>query len=92
MGSSPLLVKMATTDYFTPINQLITENAIVQELLRCSEAATAAVSQQYVLNTFDLGVCMKALPLIWKFPEKYTNHVGIPCQFHTGMNYCTLEW
>jgi hypothetical protein len=80
-------VKKSTIDYFMLINQPITEYAIVQELLRCSEAATAAVGQQYVLNTFDLGVFMKALPLIWKFPENYTNHVVIPGQFHTVIYY-----
>ena len=30
---------------------------------------------------------MKALPLIWKFPEKYKLHVVTPGQFHTVMNY-----
>ena len=84
-GTAPK--KKSTIDYFTPINQPITDNAVVQELLRRSEEATATVGQTYVINTFDLGVCMKALPLIWKFPEKYTNHIVIPGQFHTVMNY-----
>ena len=39
------------------------------------------------LNTFDLGGCMKALPLIWNTPQQYTKHVVIPGPFHTGMNY-----
>jgi len=62
------LLKIYAIDYFTPINQPITENAEAQELLIHSEAATAKVGQHYTINTFDLGVCMKALPLIWKFP------------------------
>lgn len=45
------------------------------------------VGQEYVLNTFDLGGCMKALPLIWKFPDEYEEHVVTPGPFHTGMNY-----
>ena len=45
------------------------------------------VGQAYVLNTFDLGGCMKALPLIWKFPEEYKKHVAIPGPFYTGMDY-----
>lgn len=89
-GSVPL--KKSTIDYFTPINQPITEYSTVQELLRRSEIATAEVvgganGQQYVINTFDLGVCMKALPLIWKFPEKYKQHIILPGPFHTTMNY-----
>ena len=40
-----------------------------------------------MINTFDLGVCMKALPLIWKFHDRYKNHVVIPGPFHTKMNY-----
>lgn len=38
------LVKKSTIDYFTPNNQLIMANAIVQEMLRCSEVATLAVN------------------------------------------------
>ena len=30
---------------------------------------------------------MKALPLIWKFPDQYKKHVVTPGPFHTGMNY-----
>lgn len=30
---------------------------------------------------------MKALPLIWKFPDKYKRYVIIPGPFHTKMNY-----
>ena len=79
--------RKSTIDYFTPINQPFTEYCVIQELLRRSEEATAEVGQKYVLNTFDLGGCMKALPLIWKFPEKYKLHVVTPGQFHTVMNY-----
>ena len=30
---------------------------------------------------------MKALPIIWKFPDEYKKHVVTPGPFHTGMNY-----
>lgn len=70
-----------------PINQPITQYEVVQELLRQSEEATAEVGQKYTINTFDLGVCMKALPLVWKFPGKYQHHLVLPGQFHTVMNY-----
>ena len=45
-GTAP--VKKSTIDYFMPINQPIMENTIVQELLRCSEVATAAVASSYM--------------------------------------------
>ena len=79
-------VQRTTIDYYTPIDQPITEYAVVQELLKRSEEATAEVGQKYTLNTFDLGVCMKALPLVWKYPERYKFHVITPGAFHTGMN------
>ena len=45
------------------------------------------VGQEYVLNTFDLGGCMKALPLIWKFPDEYEKHVPPPRTLPYWMNY-----
>ena len=76
-----------TLDYYQPIHQPMTSNETVAELLKRSEDATNEVGQLYVFNTFDLGVCMKALPLIWKFPEKYCKHIVVPGPFHTKMNY-----
>lgn len=84
-GAKPF--RKSTIDYFTPINQPFTEYAVIKKLLKRSEDATMEVGQDYVLNTFDLGGCMKALPLIWKFPEEYKQHVVTPGPFHTGMNY-----
>ena len=60
---------------------------MIKELVKRSGEATMEVSQAYVLNTFDLGACMKALPLIWKFPDEYKKLIVIPGPFHTGMNY-----
>ena len=68
-GTKP--TRKSTIDYFTPIHHPFTEYSVIKELLRRSEDATREVGQEYVLNTFDLGGCMKALPLIWKFPEEY---------------------
>ena len=79
--------RKSTIDYFTPINHPFTEYSVVKELLKQSEDATMKVGQEYVLNTFDLGGCMKALPLIWKFPDEYKKHVVTPGSFHTAMNY-----
>ncbi|KAG1662736.1 hypothetical protein GQR58_020782 [Nymphon striatum] len=81
------LSRKSTIDYFNPINQPLTEYSVIRELLKSSEDATLEVGQKYILSTFDLGGCMKALPLIWKFPEEYKNHVITPGPFHTVMNY-----
>ena len=83
-GSLPK--KMTKIDYLTPIHQQITQYETVQELLNCSEEATRAVGRTYTINTFDLGVCLKAPPLVWKFPEKYQNYIIIPGPFHNEMN------
>ena len=72
-GQAPL--KKSIIDYHTPINKPIMENSLVKEILRRSEAGTAEVGQKYTINTFDFRVCMKALPLIWKFPQQFKNHV-----------------
>lgn len=45
------------------IHQPITDSSLVRELLKRSEDATAKVGQKWVMNTFDLGVCMKKLSL-----------------------------
>ena len=80
-------VRKSTVDYFTPIHQPITDNAVVRELLKRSEKATAEVGQYWVLNTFDLGVCMKALPIIWRWPDEFASHTVMIGPFHTSMNY-----
>lgn len=84
-GVKPTL--MSTIEYFTPINQPFTEVSFIRELLRQSEDATMEVGQAYMLNTFEPGGCMTALPLIWKLPDEYKKHVVIPGPFHIGMNY-----
>ena len=79
--------RKSTVDYFTPIHQSITDNLVVRELLKRSEEATVEVGQKWVLNTFDLGVCLKELPIIWRWPEEFANHVVMIGPFHTSMNY-----
>ena len=54
-----------TKDYFTPRDQSFTDFAVVRELLKRSEKATNEVGQQYIiLNTSDLGGCMKTLAIV----------------------------
>lgn len=56
-GEKPL--RTTTIDYYPVINCPITEYKAVQECLRYAEA-TRQVGQQYMITTFELGVCMKA--------------------------------
>ena len=79
--------RKSTIEYFVPIDHPFTSYATIRELLKRSELATNKVGQKYVLSTFDLGGCMKALPLIWHNPDLYQNHVVSPGSFHTVMNY-----
>ena len=58
--------RKTTIEYYTPIQQPITRYETVKELLKQSEEATDMVGQVYTVNTFDLGVCMKSLPIICK--------------------------
>ncbi len=38
-------------------------------------------------TTFDLGVVMKACPIVWKYEEEFSKHVILVGKFHTVMNY-----
>ena len=55
----------------------------------CTEA-TQEVGQEFTITTFDLGVCMKALTLIWGNPDDYRNHIILIGAFHTIMNYLKM--
>ena len=59
-GTAPK--RLTKIDYYVPIHQPITLN--VDELLKRSGAAAEEVGQTYTINTFGLGVCMTALPLV----------------------------
>ena len=76
------LKKLTTVDYYPVINQPITEYKTVQECLRAAEEATNEVGQHYVITTFDLGVCMKAFPIVWNSGERYKNHIILIGTFH----------
>ncbi|KAL0968924.1 hypothetical protein UPYG_G00273790, partial [Umbra pygmaea] len=79
--------RKSTIDLYTPINQPITANAVVYEILKSSEAAMEEVGQPYTINTFDLGVVMKAYPIVWKYEEEFSKHVILVGKFHVAMNY-----
>ena len=69
--------------YYPVIYNPITEYKTVAECLKQAEEATNEVGgQQYVITTFDLGVCMKAYPLLFNNPLKYKNHIILIGTFH----------
>ena len=84
-GSTP--DRLTSLDYYPVIFHPITEYSTVQECLRYAEKATDEVGQFWVYSTFDLGVCMKAFPLIWNFPEKFNRHIVMVGTFHLTMGY-----
>jgi hypothetical protein len=82
--------RLTTIDYYPSITEPITEYNVVKELLRKCEQATQEVGQLYTITTFDLGVVMKALPIIWQNPVDYQKHIILIGPFHTIMNYMNM--
>lgn len=82
--------KLSTIDYYPWIPEPITQYNVVKSLLKKSEQATEEVGQNYTITTFDLGVCMKALPIIWDNPDDYQNHIILIGAFHVIMNYLNM--
>ena len=68
----------------------ITDNKAVKECLRFSEEASLEVGQEYVITSFDLGVCMKAYPLVWNYPKRYENHIIMIGTFHLACSYLNM--
>jgi hypothetical protein len=73
---------LTTIGYYPVIHNPITENKTVQECLRLAEAATNEVGQEYTLVTDDLGVAMKAWPIIWNNPDRYKKVINLIGTFH----------
>ena len=59
--------------YYPVIQRLIIEYSTVKEVLRYSKEASNEFRKSIVITTFDLGVCMKAFPLVWNSQEKSKN-------------------
>ena len=78
---------LTTIGYYPVIHHPITEYDTVKECLRLAEEGTAEVGQEYVIVTADLGVCMKAYPLIWNHPERYKKHLILIGTFHLTCAY-----
>ena len=82
--------RLNTIDYYPIINHPTTDYSTVQECLRVSKNASREVGQKYPVTTFDLGVCMKAYPIIWKNPELYDDHIVMIGSFHLICAYLKM--
>lgn len=82
--------RLTTIDYFPVINHPITEYNTVQECLRYAEEASKDVGQPFAITTFDLGVCMKAFPIIWNNPNEYRDHIVLIGTFHLTCAYLKM--
>jgi len=82
--------RLTTIDYYPVIASPITDYNTVKECLRYAEEATNEVQQQYVITTFDLGVCMKAYPLIWNNQAGYDKHIILIGTFHLVSAYMKM--
>ena len=63
---------------------------MVRELFSRCSLATKSVGQVYTIVTFDLGVIMKPMPIIWDKPDIYKNFIVLIGPFHTIMNYMNM--
>ena len=88
MGDVP--ERLTVIDYYPVIFKPITQYETVQECLRLAEKATDEVGQYHVYTTFDLGVCMKAFPLLWNLPMKFERHIIMIGTFHLSMGYYNM--
>ena len=88
IGTAPM--NLTTIDYYPVIAEPITDYRTVPECLRYAEQATGEVGQEYVITTFDLGVCMKAFPLIWNIPIRYEKHIILIGTFHLACAYLKM--
>ena len=83
--------RLTIIGYYPVIHQPITDYKTVQECLKIAEDATKEVGQEYIVITFDLGVCMKACPLVWNNPYRYNKYILLIGTFHVigkKMNSC----
>ena len=74
-------------DYYRVIHHPITDYKTVQQCLLYAREATKEVGQKYTITTFDLGVCMKAYPIIFNHPERFKKHIVLIGTFHLTMAY-----
>jgi len=63
----------------------MTDNSVVRELSKAIKGSYSRSGSKMGLNTFDLGVCMKALPIIWRWPDEFASHVVMIGPFHASI-------
>ena len=81
---------LTTIDYYPVINHPITDYTTVNECLRVSRVVSQVVGQKYAITTFDLGVCMKVYPIMWKSPDFYSDHIVMIGSFHLCCAYLKM--
>lgn len=62
------LSSFTNIEYYPFITQPITDYNTVNECLGYAEVSAKEIQEQYVINTHDLGVCMRTYPLLWNDP------------------------
>ena len=82
--------RLTRIDYYPMIYHPITEYSTVQECLMYAQRASDEVGQNFVYCTFDLGVCMKAFPLLWNYPLRFSRHIVMIGTFHLTMGYLRM--
>ena len=58
--------------------------------LRVLKNASRKVGQKYAVTTFDLGLCIKVYPIIWKSSHFYDDHIVIIGSFHLICAYLKM--
>ena len=76
--------------YYPVINNPITDYKTVQQCLEYAESASREVGQDFIIRTFDLGVCMKVYPLIRNNPLRYQKHIVMIGSFHVICAYLKM--
>ena len=74
-GKRPL--RLTKIEYYPVVHHPITEYDTVQKCLQLAEEA-----KHKLVKKFDLGVCMRAYPLIWNDPDRYAKHILLIGIFH----------
>ncbi|CAH3022120.1 unnamed protein product [Porites evermanni] len=75
-------VQQSAVDHMAPVFAPVTENAIVQQILKLSRQASREVHPQYMVVTFDLAVAKKAYSLVWQSPGEFSDVIVHMGSFH----------
>ena len=73
--------------YYPVVHHPITDYKTVRECMGLAVASSDEVGQKYNITSYDLGVCMKAFPLVWNEPKMYDKHTILIGTFHLMCAY-----